>query len=124
MSKRISSFDKMTQVAVGKGIRLGNPEDGAAGLYPELWKWLSTTDAGPDHLKDPARLSIKLVPGGALVSLSDDAYGVSLDASCDTIMNALGAIEQALTAEQPAFRTWSRSEVKVRKKKKEGETKT
>lgn len=111
-----TSFDKMTQVAIGKGARLGSHEDPAQKAYPELWRWLATTEAGPDHLKDPSRLSLKLVPGGVLVSLSDDAYGVSLDASCDMLGSALAAIEQALQSPQPAFRSWSRAEVKVRKK--------
>jgi hypothetical protein len=119
-SKDMTSFDRMTQVAVGKGIDLGAADDTARELFPELWKWLSTTEAGPDHLKDPARLTMKLVPGGCLVSLSDDAYGVSLDASSDTLANALTAIEQALRSPQPAFRQWNRDAVKVRKKKKEG----
>jgi len=114
-----SSFERMTQVATGKGVRLGSGDDPSIQAHPELWKWLATTEAGPDHLKDPARLSLKLVPGGVLVSLSDDAYGVSLDASCDTLLGALDAIEQALRSPQPAFRTWNRTEVKIRKKRKE-----
>jgi len=115
----LTAFDRMTQVAVGKGQKLGNADDAAAKAYPELWRWLSTVEAGPDHLKDPARLSLRLAPGGVLVTLTDDAYGLSLDASCDTLERALAAIEQALQAPTPAFRTWSRAEVKVRKKKKE-----
>ena len=117
--RELSAFERMTAVAVGKGARLGSGDDPAAQEYPELWKWLSTVEAGPDHLKDPSRLSLRLVPGGVLVSLSDDAYGVSLDASTDTLSQALRAIEQALQSPSPAFRQWSRSEVKVRKKKKE-----
>lgn len=96
----------------------------AAERWPDLWTWLTSTDAGAEHTKEPARLTIVLGLGEWSVSLTDESLGVSLSTTALTLEGSFGAIQMALMSPNPSIRTWKGSEgsLKKRKKKNGGES--
>jgi len=104
--------------ATSDALVVGPINDEAQLKYPLLWQWLTSCEAGRDHLKVPAKLSIKASGAAFLCSLSDEAYGVSLDASSDSLDGCFAALESALSQPQPAIRTWPNHTPRLRKRKK------
>lgn len=96
----------------------GDPFDEIRGSCPLLWRAMTETKAGPDHLKEPCKLLIRCVPGGAYASLSDETFGWSLDASSDTLGGCFAALETNLALDQPPIRYWQKHEIQAKKKKK------
>jgi hypothetical protein len=121
--KAASALDRLIQQALGANGELGSRSDEVRETCPELWRWLSETEAGADHLKDPATLTIRLVAQGVMVSVGDKTFGVSCDAACATLGEVFRAIEQALTAPTPALRQWPNHQMVLRKKPKKEVTK-
>jgi len=117
MAKTKSALDRLIDLAAGNNVALGAKDDPAAREWPNLWEWLSRTDAGADHLKDPARLSLALVPGGVQAGLSDATFGVTVDAVSNTLAGVFAALEANLASATPTIRTWRKGEVVLRKKK-------
>lgn len=119
MSKdKLSTFDRIAQSAVGAGLVVGDVDDPVAKECPQLWRWMSETSAGDDHVKEPATLTVKLVPGGVLASLGDRTFGVSIDASCTTLSSVWQALEAVLCSPAPPIRQWPKHEIQLRKKRK------
>lgn len=118
MVKPKTALDRLIDLAAGANVALGDKADPAAKDWPNLWEWLSRTEAGPDYLKDPARLSLALVPGGVQVALTDATFGVTVDAVSQTLGGVFAALESNLTAQTPTIRTWRKGEVVLRKKSK------
>ncbi len=114
----LSSFDRMIQQALAANASFGAADDQAALSMPTLWRWLTSTDAGSEHLKEPAKLSIRATPGGFMVSLSDDSLGYSLDAAWPTLEGCLSAMEGMLVSNNPPWRKWPNHVMKVRKRPK------
>lgn len=96
----------------------GDSFDPARHDFPLLWKAITSTEAGPDHTKEPGKIAIKCTPGGIFVSLSDDCFGFSIDAPCEHLGEAFEALEKELNKSQPAIRYWPNHEPKARKKRK------
>lgn len=116
-NQRPSMFDRLTQEAIGDRRPLGSPDDPARERWPELWRWLSTTDLPGNRVKEPATILIRLADGGASATVSDRAYGVSVDASCPSLADILDALEQALTRSDTVVRRNHQRDPKVRKRK-------
>jgi len=114
----MSVFNRMVQKAIADTVSFGDDFDPCRSALPTLWHWLTCTEAGPDHIKEPAKLTIKATPGGFYASLADDTFGVSIDASAEHLHECFEALEKALTSPQPAIRTWPKHEVQLKKKKK------
>lgn len=95
---------------------MGAADDPLAVAAPDLWEFLSRTDAGEGLVKDPATLKIKLTPGGAMATLTDDCYGISIDAAAQYVGGLLDALEEALTRPNATIRSWGKADPKVRKK--------
>lgn len=120
--KELTPLQRLIQQATGNGHSLGNPDDTLARECPKLWEWLSTLEAGEDHLKEPATLKIQLVPGGAQVTLTDPTLGYSLDASASEILPLFQALEVQLNSSNPAIRRWLKGEIILKKKPKKAKT--
>ena len=116
MGKATSPLDRLLQRAAGNGVLLGSADDPARKTAPNVWEWLSRVDCG-EYLKEPARLTIQLVPGGVQASLSDSSLKVTVDASCASLAEVLAALEEALTRANPTIRSWGRGETVTLKKK-------
>lgn len=110
-------IDRIIAQGIAGNKEFGDPFDPIRTKCPVLWRALTSTEAGPDHTKEPAKLSIKCTPGGAWASISDDTFGYSLDASCDTLEEVFEALERKLTEPQPPVRYWPNHEVKAKKKR-------
>lgn len=110
-------FQRLTQQAIGAKKEFGDSFDPARHQWPLLWHWMTSTEAGEAHVKEPAKLSLRASPGGFFASLSDDSFGVSIDASSEHLGGVFDAIEKALAQPQPAIRSWPNHEVKVKKKR-------
>jgi len=113
----VSFLDRLIQQTVADNRTLGRLDDPAREELPNLWAWLTTTEAGRDHVKDPATLVIRIGPEGCLVSLSDRSLGYALDVSCPHLSDCLESVEQALAGPNPSIRTVGKGEPKVRKRK-------
>lgn len=112
----LTALDKMVLRAIGREDSLGPEADVAAESFPLLVAWLTRVDAGRDHVKDPARLTIRAVPGGYCVSLADATFGIGLDAGSSTLQGVFAALEAALGSETPALKTFGKMRG-VRKRK-------
>lgn len=112
----MSPLERLIAEAVGGNQQLGDDDDPVRLNCPELWRWLTCTDAGPGHVKDPAKLTITCVPGGVLVSLIDASLAVSMDVSCRTLAEVFEAVQRTLKAPNPPLRVWAGKKPTVRKR--------
>jgi len=117
-SREMTVLDRLILQAAGDNVILGNAADAGKVQWPNVWEWLSRTDADKDHLKEPARMSLALVPGGVQVALTDAAFGVTVDAVSETLSGVFDALERNLTSQAPTIRTWRKGEVVLKKKRK------
>ena len=123
MSERqLTLLDKMRLTAMGKGQAFGNADDPMQKACPLLWAWLTSTDGGEDFLKEPATLTIRLIPGGVNVSLGDRSYGLSVETTCDSLSAAFAALERELASPTPLIKQWPKHTMDLKKRPKKKET--
>lgn len=116
--RRLSAFDRVLETALGDNRKVGLPDDPAADLYPEVWRWLTQTEGGVDHILQPAVITIQLGPEGALVSLTHRDLKTSCSIACPHLGMAIEVLEQALSSPNPPLRTWGKDpQVRLRKRK-------
>lgn len=116
--KEMTALERMLQSATASRQSLGSVDDPMKARCPLLFHWLTNVEAGPKHLKEPGRLTIKATPGGFLVTLTDESLAVAIDASSETIDGLWPSLEAALTSPAPALRTWGRKGVRLKPKSK------
>jgi len=116
-AEKQSFLDRLIQQTIGDSRTLGRSDDPARDSLPNLWDWLTRTDAGRDHVKDPATLIVRVGPEGILASLNDRGLGYALDVSCPHLEDVLRTVEAALAAPNPSVRQVGKGEPKVRKRK-------
>lgn len=114
---------RLLQQAIGDQVTIGPDSDPAKQDYPSLWEWLTSIDAGPTHVKDPGKMTVKATPGGWLVCLTDEAFGVTIDVPCDRLDGILEALEKALSDSRTAIRYWPNHKAKLRPRAKQGPAK-
>lgn len=111
-------LEKLVQGRIKGSLHQLPDDESARSAWPDLWEWMTSTDAGEDHIKEPARLTVTLGIGEWSVSLTDESLGVSLSATSRTLQGTFEALQLALTSPMPAIRTWKGSEGALKKKKK------
>jgi len=114
---RTSFLDRLIAQTIGDNRKLGRDDDPSKEQLPNLWDWLTRTDAGRDHVKDPATLTIRVGPEGCLASLNDRSLGYAVDVACPHLLGVLLAVEAALAEPNPSIRQVGKGETKVRKRK-------
>lgn len=114
---RQSFLDRLIAQTIGDNRKLGREDDPARENWPNLWDWLTRTDAGRDHVKDPATITIRVGPEGCLASLNDRSLGYAVDVACLHLGEVLPALEAALADPNPSIRQVGKGETKVRKRK-------
>lgn len=116
--RRLSAFDRVLMTALGDGRTVGLPDDPAATEFPEVWRWLTQTEGGKDHILQPAVITMQLGPEGALVSLTHRDLKTSCSVACPHLGQALQALERALNDPNPPLRTWGKDpQVRLKKRK-------
>lgn len=115
--KRMSIVDRLIAQTIGDGRAVGSPEDPAAKLYPELWELLSQIYVGRDYVKTPASFTVKLGPGGVVVTLTDKDMKLGVDVGCTFLADVLSALEAALTNPNTTFKNWGKGEPHLRKRR-------
>jgi len=119
MSERVTSpLDRLIANATAGGAELGWHLDPAKGQWPKLWRWLTSTEAGPEYIKDPATIAIKATPEGWQVTLSDRSFGTSVDATSESLAGVFEALELMLGSANPVVRSWPNHKIELKKKKK------
>lgn len=103
--------------ALGDGRVVGLEDDPAKESYPELWKWLTRTDGGKDHIMQPAVITLQLGPEGALVSLTHRDLHVSCAVACPHLGGALAALEEALASPNPPLKFWGKDMPVLRRRR-------
>lgn len=114
---KVGFLDRLIQQTIADKRSLGKEDDPARERWPNLWEWLTKTTAGSNHVKDPATLTIRVGPEGALASLNDRSLGYALDVACPHLVDVLDAVERELASPDPAIRVLGKGEPKVRKRK-------
>jgi len=115
--RKMTSMERAILVAMGENKVMGNADDPAAKKYPELWGWLSTVHVGPNKIKTPANITVRLGPEGVLVTLTDRDLAVSVDAATATLDDVFAALERQLTSGVPCVKNWGKKEANLRKRK-------
>jgi len=115
--QQLSAVDRAIAQALGDGLVLGREDDPAAKEFPQTWEWLRKVYVGKDRLKTPATLTIRLTPGGCLITLNDRDLAVAIDAACEHLGQALAALEAQLTGASTHVRTYGRREPSLRRRK-------
>jgi hypothetical protein len=113
----LTALDRAILAALGDGGRVGSPDDEAAAKYPLLWEWMTKTAGGPDHIMQPAVLSIQLGPEGVLVTVTHRDLRRSCSASCKYMEDVFGALQAVLASPTPPIRSWGKDEPKLRKRR-------
>jgi hypothetical protein len=115
--RKLSSFDRIVEMAMGNNKVLGCEDDPARLAFPALWEWLSTVYVGKDHVKAPATITIQLGPEGVLVRLADRDLASAVDGSCRHLSEVFQTLETTLTTPGSPMRSWGRKEPQLRKRK-------
>ncbi len=114
--KKISSLDRVIQVAMGSDRPVGATDDPLRESHPNLWEWLSTTTVGTGFLKQPASLTVQLGPEGVLIRITDRDLAVSVDVGCRHLGDTFNALEAVLGNPTIPVRSWGKKEPKLRKR--------
>lgn len=112
----MNHLDKLRAKALGGSSSLGLPDDPMAASHPILWRLCTDIEADKDHVWEPARLSIKAMPTGWMISLSHEGIAHSLDATSEHLGACLDALEAMLASSNPPWRSWGEKKPKYRKK--------
>lgn len=115
--KQLSMLDKQILAIMTDGREVGNPDDPAKEKWPNLWSWMTRTDAGKDHVMQPASLSIRAVGGGIHVSVSSRDLATSVGVTVLYLVDALDALEKALGDPSTPTTSWGRKEPQLRKRR-------
>lgn len=113
----MSPLQRAVFQAMGEDRTFGSEDDPAREKYPNLWEFLSTVYVGRDKLKQPARLTISLGPGGVLVQLVDPDLRQSLGMACAHLDEVLAQLEAAVSDPKAAWRPWGKGEPQLRKRR-------
>lgn len=114
--RRLSLFERAQQEALGKSIPLGRQDDPARTLYPELWRWMTTTDVEGNRLKEPATIILRITPEGWSATLNDRAFGYAWDANSESLETIFRQLEIELLDPTKARKSHNR-DPKTRKRK-------
>lgn len=114
----MSLFDKLIQARL-EGDAMQSPvHDDDHKTYPVVMQFLTRTDAGLNHLKDPAQIVIKASLGTFVVEMTDPSLECSVSAASPTLVGCLPALEAELNKPQPLIRTWRGAKGKLAEKPK------
>lgn len=111
-------FDRLIQARVDGDSMQSPTHDDDHQAYPVVMQFLTRTDAGASHLKEPAQISIKASLGTFVVELTDPSLECSISAASPTLGGALPALEAELNKPQPLIRTWRGAKGKLVEKPK------
>lgn len=117
--RHLTPLDRLIQRSIGKDMTMGGIEDPAATAFPLLWDWLTRSSAGVDHIKEPAKLLIRAVPGGWSLAIQDIDLNTSLEAHSGTLQGCFEALELALHQPVLPIKKYGRT-MKELKKRKQG----
>lgn len=116
--RRLSAFDRVLMQALGDGRKIGLDTDPAREKYPNLWRWLTQTEGGQDHILQPAVVSVQLGPEGTLVSMTHRDFKVTCSVACPHLEGCFDALESALSQANPPLRVWGKDpQVRLKKRK-------
>lgn len=111
-------FDRLVESRL-KGDAMQSPvHDDDRSTFPIVMQFLTRTDAGDSHLKDPAQITIKASLGTFVVELTDPSLECSVSAASPTLVGCLPALEAELNKPQPLIRTWRGAKGKLTEKPK------
>jgi hypothetical protein len=113
----VSALDRAIQQAMGEGREVGCLDDPAKEKWPELWQWMTKMYTGRDYIIQPASLSIRAVSGGIAVSVSSRDLASSIATTTPHLVDALDAIERALSNPATPIAMWGRKEPQMRKRR-------
>ncbi len=113
----LSAVDRAIAQTIGDGRAVGADDDPSTSAHPQLWGFLSTIYVGRDHIKTPASFTVKLGPGGVVVTLTDRDLRIGVDVGCQHLADILDALEQALTNPKTTFKSWGKGEPMLRKRR-------
>lgn len=113
----LSALDRLILSAIGDERAIGREDDPAKMNFSELWRWLSTQEAGRDHVKKPARLTIALGPEGVLISLVDSDLCCSVEMTCPHLEQVFSVMDSALKSDNPPIKSWGKKLPNLRKRK-------
>lgn len=107
---------------LGEGDANLPSDDEARSRWPNLWEFMTHTDAGDNKLKEPARITLSLGLGEWMIDLADQSLGVGLSAASATLQDAFDRLEKAMTAPNAPWRVWRGKDAifKDKPKKKNG----
>lgn len=115
----MTGFQKAIEQALGEGRTFGAEGDPAREKYPRLWEWMTTAYLKGGYTKQPAILTVALGPEGVLVSLTDRDLCVRVETCCQSLLDALEAMEKVLCQDNPPIKNWGKREPHLRKRKQQ-----
>jgi len=115
--RQLTPLERMIAGVMADDLPLGNVDDGLQNECPALWGWISVTAAGKGHVMPPGKLTLQLVPGGAVATLRHEGLGKTLEAGSDTLAGCFMALEEQLRKANPPFKNLGKGDPKIRKRK-------
>jgi len=113
----LSPLERMVQQAMGEAQDLGAEDDPAKEAYPALWEFMSRTQVGKDSLRTPCRLSVALVVGGVVATITDVDMKRSLSVAVNHLDSALAALDKLAADPKAPWRPWGKGEPTLRKRR-------
>lgn len=117
--KPLSALERTIQTAMGEGRSVGQEDDPCREQYPALWEWLTTIYCGRDYIKQPASLTIALIPSGVSAKLVDRDLCTTVEISCKHLADVFATLNENLVSGNPAIKNWGKREPGLRKRKKQ-----
>jgi len=118
--RKLSAIDRAVLAAIGDGRIVGLPDDPARERFPQLWEWLTLTEAGRDYVMQPAVVTVQLGPEGVLVTMTHRDLRRTVSVACKHLEEAYQALQTALDSPNPPMRSWGKDDPHLRKRRPKG----
>lgn len=112
----LSALDRLVMGTIADDLPLGNADDVARETWPTVWDWLTRTTAGKNHVMQPARLTLSMVPGAVICQLAHKGLNYQVEALSDSLAGCFDALEKQLTSSTPGVRPFGRGAPKIKKR--------
>lgn len=116
--RKLSVMQRMVLQAIGDNRKIGNPNDPLRESCPNVYEFMTNTDAGRERVKSPAFLKVVPAVGGYLAVLTDPDLAVQIEVPLMNAQDAFTALEEGIANHTATVRPWGKKGANLRKRRK------
>lgn len=116
--RKLSIMQRMVLQAIGDNRKIGNPNDPLRETCPNVYEFMTNTDAGKERVKSPAFLKVVPAVNGYLAILTDPDMAASIEVAITDAEQVWTALERGLVDGTATIKTWGKKGPNFRKRRK------